>query len=219
MFRILYTFLFISLFINAFPQQAANWKNYTDMKNITDVKVNANGLWAATSGGGFFYNSDGTFTTLNKIDGINSISLSAVAVDNEGKIWFGSSDGTISIYDPLSKSIKTILDIFNSGRASNEINDMRVSGDTIIISHNFGVSLVDANNMVFYDTFIKFGNLSSNIKVNSAFKSDLFYVCTLYGLAIQKLGSTNLSAPESWNVFDNSSGLPSNNVLKVVIRH
>jgi ligand-binding sensor domain-containing protein len=216
MFRILYSFLFISLFINAFPQQAANWKNYTDMKNITDVKVNANGLWAATSGGGFFYNSDGTFTTLNKIDGINSISLSAVAVDNEGKIWFGSSDGTISIYDPLSKSIKTILDIFNSGRASNEINDMRVSGDTIIISHNFGVSLVDANNMVFYDTFIKFGNLSSNIKVNSAFKSDLFYVCTLYGLAIQKLGSTNLSAPESWNVFDNSSGLPSNNVLKVV---
>ena len=187
------------------------------MKNTADVKVNSNGFWAATSGGGFFYNnSDGTFTTLNKADGINSISLSAVAVDNEGKVWFGSSDGTISIYNPSNKNFKTILDIFNSGRASNGINDMRVSGDTIIISHDFGVSIVDANNMVFYDTFVKFGNLSSNIKVNSAFKSDLFYVCTLYGLAIQKQGATNLSAPESWEVYDNLSGLPSNNVLKVV---
>jgi ligand-binding sensor domain-containing protein len=217
MIRILYPVIIISLFISVFPQQATNWKNYTDMKNITDVKVGATGLWAATSGGGFFYNnSNGTFTTLNKVDGINSISLSAVAVDNEGKVWFGSSDGTISIYNPSNKSFKTILDIFNSGRASNGINDMRVSGDTIIISHDFGVSIVDANNMVFYDTFIKFGNLSSNIAVNSVFKSGLFYVCTPYGLAIQKQGATNLSAPESWDVFDNSSGLPSNNVLKVI---
>ena len=217
MFKLLYPFIFISLFINAFPQQATNWKNYTDMKNSTDVKVDANGLWAATTGGGFFYNtSNGTFTTLNKADGIKSISLSAVAVDNEGKVWFGSSDGTISIYNPSNKSFKTILDILNSGRASNGINDMRVSGDTIIISHDFGVSIVDANNMVFYDTFVKFGNLSSNIKVNSVFKSGLFYICTLYGLAIQKQGATNLSAPESWDVYDNSSGLPSNYVLKVI---
>jgi ligand-binding sensor domain-containing protein len=217
MYRLLFALLFTTLYINAFPQQVTNWKNYTDMKNAADVKASSNGFWAATSGGGFFYNnSDRTFTTLNKVDGINSISLSAVAVDNEGKVWFGSSDGTISIYDPSNKSIKTILDIFNSGRASNGINDMSVSGDTIIISHDFGVSLVDANNMVFYDTFIKFGNLSSNIKVNSAFKSNLFYVGTLYGLAIQKQGATNLSAPESWNVYNISNGLPSNNVLKVV---
>ena len=217
MFRTLFAFLFAALFINTFPQQVTNWKNYTDMKDITDIKTTSTGLWAATTGGGFFYdNPTGSFTILNKVDGINSISLSAVAIDNEGKVWFGSSDGTISIYNPSNKNIKTILDIHNSGRASNNITDMRVSGDTIIISHDFGVSLIDANNLIFYDTFIKFGSLASNIPVNSTFRSGLFYVCTPYGLAIQKQGATNLSAPESWNVYDVSSGLPSNNVLKVV---
>ena len=217
MFRTFLSILFTALYINIFPQQATNWKNYTDMKNITDIKTSSSGLWAATKGGGFFYdNSSGSFTTLNKVNGINSISLSAVAIDNEGKIWFGSSDGTVSIYDPSNKSTKTILDIYNSGRTSSGITDMRVSGDTIIISHDFGVSLVDARNLIFYDTFIKFGTLSSNIQVNSAFKSDLFYVCTLYGIAIQKQGATNLSAPESWNVYTTANGLPSNDVSRVV---
>ena len=48
-------FLFITaFFINTFPQQATNFRNYTDMKNIKDVKVNSTGIWAATTGGGFF---------------------------------------------------------------------------------------------------------------------------------------------------------------------
>ncbi len=213
MFRLLLAFLFTSLFINAFSQQATNFKNYTDMKNIADIKVNSAGIWAATTGGGFYYNnSNGQFTTINKVDGLNSISLSAIAIDNNGKIWFGSLDGTISVYDPANKKINTILDIYNSGRSSNTINDMRVSGDTIIVSHDFGVSLIDAANEVFFDTFIKFGNLASNIQVNSAFKSGIFYICTPYGIAIQNQGATNLSAPESWTLYTISNGLPSNNI-------
>ena len=217
MYRTLFAFLFLSLFFVSLPQQATNFRNYTDMKDISDIKSTSQGVWAATTGGGFFYNStDNSFSTLNKVDGLNSISLSAVAIDNYGKTWFGSSDGTISVYDPSTKNIKTILDIFNSGRSSNKINDMQVSGDTVIVSHDFGVSIIDAKNLVFFDTFIKFGSLTSNIKVNSTFRAGLFYVCTQFGLAVQKTGTTNLTAPESWNVYTTANGLPSNNINKVV---
>ncbi len=217
MYRTVAAFLLSALFFSSSPQQATNFRNYTDMKNISDIKTTAQGIWAATTGGGFFYNtSDNSFTTLNKVDGLNSISLSALAIDNYGKIWFGSSDGTISVYDPNTKNIKTILDIYNSGRSSNKINDMKVSGDTVIVSHDFGVSLIDAKNLVFYDTFIKFGSLTSNIKVNNTLRADLFYVCTQFGLAVQKAGTINLTAPESWNVYTRANGLPSNNINKVI---
>ena len=218
MLRTSFAFLFIaSFFITIFPQQATNFRNYSDMKNITDIKSGTNGIWAATSGGGFSFNfSDSSYTIINKVNGLNSISLSAVAIDNSNKVWFGSTDGTISIYDPSNKSVKTILDIYNSGRTSKAINDLTVSGDTIIVSHDFGVSLIDANNLIFFDTFVKFGSINSNIKINSTLKSGLFYVSTPYGLAIQKQGTTNLSAPESWNVYTTVNGLPSNNIIKVV---
>jgi len=209
--------LFIALcYANTFPQQISYSKNYTDMQNITGIKVGTNGIWAATTGGGFFYNiANGSFTTVNKVDGLNSISLSAVAIDNSGNIWFGSTDGTVNVYDPSNKTTQPILDIFNSGRSSKQINDEEVSGDTIIISHDFGVSLVDSKNLVFFDTYFRFGTLTSNIKVNSAYKNNLFYVCTQFGIGIQKAGAVNLSAPDSWNVYTSANGLPSDNALRV----
>jgi hypothetical protein len=70
---------------------------------------------------------------------------------------------------------------------------------------------------LFYDTFFKFGTFPSNISVNSTLKSGLFYVCTDQGIAIQKPGATNLSAPESWDVYSVAQGLPSNKTFKAGI--
>lgn len=214
--RLILSILLIFCYTISFSQQISYSKNYTDMKNITDILAAGNGIWAATKGGGFFYNSGtGAFTTVNKIDGLTSISLSSVTADNSGNIWFGSSDGTLTVYNPANKSTQPILDIYNSGRSSKRINDEEVSGDTIIVSHDFGVSLVDSKNLVFFDTFFRFGSLPSNIKVNSAYKTNIFYVCTQFGIGIQKTGAVNLSAPESWNIYTSSDGLPSDNALRV----
>ena len=84
----------------------------------------------------------------------------------------------------------------------------------MIVSSDFGVSLINVNNFLFYDTFFKFGSFPSNTRVNSTLKTDLFYVCTDAGIAIQKAGAVNLSAPESWNVYSTAQGLPSNKTLK-----
>ncbi len=210
--------LFITLFSSlSISQQFSNWHNYSDMKNIESIAVSDSAIMGATDGGGFFYNiSDNSFKTFHRTDGLEGVSLTSVTVDKSGKIWFGSNSGIIDVYNPETNDFKTILDIYNSDKSSKRINGLSSSGDTIIVSTDFGISLINANNYFFFDTFFKFGNFPANIKVNSSLKTTVLYACTDRGVAIQKAGATNLSAPESWNVYTTGDGLPSNNIRKII---
>jgi ligand-binding sensor domain-containing protein len=211
-------FLFAcTITIPLFSQQPTNFQNYSDMKNIRDLQSTENGIWAATGGGGFSFNSaEESFIQLYKTDGLNGSALSSVAVDGEGKIWFGSRDGIIDVYNPSTKLMKSLLDISNSDRSQKQINNITISGDTAFISTDFGITLIDIKTLVFYDTFFKFGSFNSNIKVNNSLITDRLYVATVSGAAVQKDGATNLSAPESWNIYQMANGLPSNNVNKII---
>jgi ligand-binding sensor domain-containing protein len=211
-------FLLSSIFYMIFPQQTAtNWKTYSDMKSVSEAAAANGELWAATTGGGFSYNtSDTLFNTFQRTDGMQGIELTAITIDNQGKIWFGSDEGAIDVYDPTTKKISSILDIENSSYSTKEINNLASYGDTIFVSTDYGVSLINSENLSFIDTYFKFGNFSSNIKVNEVFKSNLIYVSTVNGVAIQKEGASNLSAPESWNVYQQTDGLPSIGINKIV---
>lgn len=199
----------------ALPQQFINWKNYTALKNVQDVAISGNQIWSAATGGAFqFTPESNTFITLHKSEGLKGNSLTSVIEDNSGRIWFGSAEGIIDIYNEDTGSLEVILDIFNSNQINKRINDFSITGDTIIVASDFGVSLISSGSLLFFDTFFKFGTFASNTKVNCAVKNSLFYVCTDQGVAIQKPGATNLSAPESWNVYSSSNGLPSNKTFK-----
>jgi ligand-binding sensor domain-containing protein len=209
--------LIVSLFqITLLSQNVIGWQNYSDMKNISGGVFASNIIWAATQGGVFQVNIlDSIYNTFNKTEGLNGSAITAIATDNYGKIWLGSQNGIIDVYDPTLKSFKRILDVYNSERTLRQINDLRVVGDILFVSTDFGLSTIDTKTYSFIDTYFKFGNLSSNIKVNSSFGSEQLFVPTELGLAVQIPGSTNLSAPESWSIFTTSSGLGSNNVFKV----
>jgi ligand-binding sensor domain-containing protein len=213
-------FLFIvpALFSTTPAQQFINWKNYTALKNVQDVTISSDVIWSAATGGAFQYSTaTNQFTTLHKSEGLKGNSLTSVIVDDLGRTWFGSVEGIIDIYNIDDNSFDVILDIYNSNQINKRINDFASTGDTIIVSSDFGVSLIDANSFLFFDTFFKFGTFPSNTKVNNTLKSGLFYVCTDLGVAIQKPEAVNLSAPESWNVYSITQGLPSNKTLKAGI--
>lgn len=190
-------------------QQFNNWNNYSDMKNTRDLVVTSDMVWCATNGGAYSYSlSTNEFETFSKAKGLNGTSLTAIAIDNQKKIWFGSENGIIDVYDPETKTFQTILDIFNSDKTNKRINEITVKGDTVYIASAFGISLIDSKKYSFYDTFFKFGSFSSNIRVNNILVTDKIYAATESGIAIQKTGATNLSAPESWDVYNQSNGLP-----------
>lgn len=218
--RIFQLFLISCLFNVVFPQSrqitATNWQTYSDMKAISALASTNGQIWAATSGGGFSYNiSDSSFNTFHRTDGMGGIILTAITIDDQGKIWFGSDQGVIDVYDPATKKFNSIMDIANSDFSTKEINNLSASGDTIFVSTDYGVSLINSQTLNFIDTYFKFGSFSSSIKVNEIFKSGLIYVSTVSGIAIQKSGANNLSAPESWNIYQQGNGLPSNQINKI----
>jgi hypothetical protein len=214
--RNIFFLLIVPTLLSTTPaQQFINWQNYTALKNVRDVTIGSDVFWSAATGGAFQYSaSTSQFTTLHKADGLKGNSLTSVIIDNSGRTWFGSVEGIIDIYNPVNNKLEVILDIYNSNQINKRINSFSSVSDTIIVSTDFGVSLIDAESFLFFDTFFKFGTFPSNTRVNSTFKSGLFYVCTDQGAAIQKPGAFNLSAPESWNVYSIAQGLPSNKTLK-----
>lgn len=214
------TIVSLMLILTAFsyPQQYTNWRNYTDMKDVKSVSTAENSFWAASTGGGFQLDfSQNSFQRLNKADGLTGIELTSVTVDRQGKVWLGSNTGVIDVYNPESGSVRSLLDIANSDKLSKRINYLYAEGDTIFAATDFGISLINSSSLVFVDTYFKFGTLASNIKVNSLTRSNLLYSATEFGIAIQKPGTTNLSAPESWDVYSQLAPGLSVNSNKIVL--
>jgi ligand-binding sensor domain-containing protein len=216
--RILIILFLASVPSIVFTQQVSEWQNYTDMKNVRSIVIENDKIWAASEGGAFSYDLiNGSYKKYSKVEGLNGINITAAAIDKYGKIWLGSSNGVIDVYDPQANTFHTILDIFNNTqKTSKGINELSARGDTIFVATEFGVSLINANNYLFFDTFSKFGELPSNTAVNNVFNSDRMFICTDVGISIQKEGTTNLSAPESWNVYRITSGLPADSTIKIV---
>jgi ligand-binding sensor domain-containing protein len=212
------TFLFVLAYLSfCYPQQVNNWKIFTDMKNVADVAFSGEMIWAATDGGAFKHSlTDSSFQTFTNAEGLTGVSLTSLMLDNSGRKWFGGSNGVIDIYNDNDESFNVILDIANTNQINKSINYLNKATDTIIVSTDFGVSLIDGKTLLFLDTFSKFGDFTANTKVNHADKLGLFYISTEEGVAIQKAGATNLSAPESWNTYTTADGLPSNKTVKIV---
>lgn len=214
--------MLLILSLPVFAQQIGQWRNYTNMGVVTDAAEDSRGIWAATSGGAFHFNtSTNSFLTLNTVSYNRVLSTvgrsSAIAIDKYGKLWLGNQDGIIDIYDPETGDyISRLLDIVNSPKNQKRINEIVFSGDTAFISTNFGISLVDADSFYFYDSFSKFGSFPQDISVRSVqFHKGITFVATENGIARQKSPGANLSDPQSWANYIIQQGLPSNNVTKL----
>jgi hypothetical protein len=211
------TLLFVLYYITVFPQQASSWKIYSSMMTVNDFALSGNTFWGASTGGAFqFIPKDSIYNKFTKVEGMSGITITSVAADNSGNIWFGSSNGALDYYNKNTKKIQSITDIVNSDKTNKQIYSLQTSGDTILAATDFGICLIDPKNVVLYDTYFKFGSLLSNTKINFAVKYGLVYAASDNGVIIQIPGTTNLSAPESWQVYTTLNGLPSNTINKII---
>jgi ligand-binding sensor domain-containing protein len=212
--RILCATLALSVVGSTASGGVGQWKNYTDMKGVTSIACTENDVWAATHGGLFRLQlSDSSFTTLTNSEGLTDNDLTAILVDDLGKVWVGTSSGAIDVFDPVSETWQHILDIVVSGKARKGITGFFQSGDSIFIASDFGVSLFLRSRGEFRETYGKFGPFPSSIRVNAFVSANgMLWVATASGLASAERSNPNLSAPSAWTTYTTSDGLPSNNV-------
>lgn len=209
--------LFVSaLCLNA--QKIDKWTNYSDMSNVSNVVAINGDIWASTIGGAFKYHiADSSYIKLTKAEGLSSQALISCAVDNYGKIWFGSAEGYINVYNPSTKTVSKIIDIFNSKQAQKQINNISIVGDSVLIAFDFGLAIINANTLAFIDTFQKLGSFTALSRVFKVFKSSVIYACTDKGVAIQIAGTQNLSVPESWNNYNLSTDIQADSATKILV--
>lgn len=209
--------LFFLIIINLSAQEFTNWQNYSAKENIRDVIYDNGYLWAATDGGAFGYNSvTGEFRQLTKSEGLSSQNLTSVTSDESGKIWFGTSEGIINIYNPVNGTVAKILDIYNTEKTQKSINDLFHKNDTIYVAMDFGLSLIDANSLFFLETVRKFGDFTTEIEVKSVSKKSRISISTSEGIAVSKSGISNFSAPGNW-ISLNNSNLPDASEVSAII--
>lgn len=203
----LFSFLFLLLAAVTPAQEAFDWQIFSSKSNLATALYDGEKIWTGSEGGVYSFNiADSTFTTLTKANGLNGSPVKAIVVDPYRKIWFGSLNGIIDVYNPATGSFNRIMAIANSNKTLRGINGLSLSGDTIVVATDFGVSLINSRTLDFYDTYVKFGSIPANTKVNSIRRSGLYYVSTQSGLAVQKPGTTNLNDPNAWDVFTSVPG-------------
>ena len=189
--------------INTFSiaQNLGIWKNHTNMLNVKETVLTTDGIWAATNGGIYHYSfNTGTYLSFTKSENLSSHLITAIAKDNTGKIWIGTTPGYINVYDPSTGNILKILDIYKTEKSKKQINDIVIRNDTVFVATDFGLSLIDANSLIFLETVIKFGNLPAEIQVYSIYLKDRIYLGTSEGVVESINPFSNLSSPENWRV-------------------
>ena len=198
-------------------QQVIGWQNYTDMKDIKDLEIRNDIVWAATNGGVFSFSlSDSSYQLYTKSENLSSHSLTSIAIDQDDKIWFGTLEGYIDVLDPTTNEVKTILQIFKTDKNNKRINDIQISGDTAFVSTEFGLSLINTKDLSFFDSILKFGNFTSETPVKNIFIGNTIYVVTQAGIARNKTGFNNLAAPESWANDSIGINIPVNTIYKLI---
>ena len=199
-------FLALVIFIAQFSLAQNNilsYKNFTNMKDITAVGEYSDYYICSTTGGLFLYNKlNESFIQLTKVENLSTHDLTSMTIDSFGKVWMGTMDGIINVYDfQETGEVTKILDIANSDKDQKQINDVYYADNKIFISTNFGLSILDEESMSFDETIVRFGTFDAESKVNSICYSNKIFIALDAGVAIAKDGAQNLSAPESWDSY------------------
>jgi ligand-binding sensor domain-containing protein len=186
------------------------WKNFTSMYNVRAIVSDGTGYWAATSGGLFHWSlADSAYLRITNAEGLQSIDLTAIAVDASGDIWSGASNGLIHVYTPSTGTVRVISDIATARDQTNKgVNAIIMQGDTALICTEFGLTVFRVKKFEFGDTFSHFGSIPTGTRTEVS--SALIYGGTLWAcisdgqtynyVATASLSLANLLPPESWTI-------------------
>jgi ligand-binding sensor domain-containing protein len=192
------------------------WRTFTSKREIRDVARQGAVLWGATSGGLFRYDgASGAFAEFTTSEGLKTIDLTDVAADGGGDLWIGAANGTLHRYSPRTGAWRAITDIALLENPQKRINGLRVSGDTLFILSDVGLSLYSITRSEFGDTYARFGadpgQISGGVTSMEILDGTL-WVGTRSGVASTPVSNPNPSSPDSWQVTTAAGGLPASGV-------
>ncbi len=211
--------IFIVIFFSLTVPLAAlakvgDWTTYTSQTDIRDLLLVGNTIWCATNGGVFRYDiAANSYLQFNNTNGLTSIDAQALAIDQQGQIWVGFANGSINYYQPERQQWNSIKDYV--GR---RIYDLALIGDSVLVALDIGLSLYDVRRHEVKETYKRLGWAfpSGTSVTRVTIVNREIWAATSLGIARSSFDRANLMAPESWQNYTMSQGLPTNQINAIV---
>lgn len=219
--KIISIMLFVLSANAAYSQvNTAGWKIYTSFKEVKGVASSGSAVWAATTGGLFTFDQ-GNLQNISKytsLEGLLSNELSSIAIGNNGAVWVGAFDGSISVLDPPNNSWRQITDIRSSTEPSKKINAFYEYNNQMFFATEFCIVRFSITQFQFVDQPYVFLGPGLPIKspVNDVFVvNDTIWAATKNGIAYANI-NTSLPIQSNWRNFVSGSSALRRNLTNCI---
>lgn len=178
------------------------WSYLASQKQVNQLAVVGNALYAATDGGLMVVTDPATPPALyGSLDGLGTTVINHLMVDLAGDLWLAGT-GRLVRFDPDNPEQFLFLDNQNNLIELLSVTD---DNDLIWVGSELGLILfsktIDGGQI--QDSYQLFGDLNPNADVNYVILGgDSIYLATDEGIAMADRSSVNaLKSPSAWNTF------------------
>lgn len=219
-FKKLILFLAYSLITgNLYSQDLGEWSIYPSYSTVNSIALTNDGTQILSTLGGIFeVKENEVLDTFSTLEGMHRLDPKESIYDTlNDRVIFGYTDGTLDVFSVKSKSFSTIQDITRTEQfPSKQINVMKKLENELYIGTDFGIVILDLNELFIRNSYLTLGEFERGTAINDIdFSGDSIYVATEKGIAIASI-LDNLIESSSWRNYDESDGLESNIVDRIV---
>ena len=193
-----------------------DWETITDMNEVQDIVFDEDYAWVATTGGIYSYDlSDSQITRFTNLDGLSSIDLRVLEIDNHGYLIAGGENGILEIYSKDLDQWYQLMEL-----EDNTISDILYINDTLWVAAGKGLAvfLWNGAEYKFKDFFRNFDILPNSVSKVALYVNKV-WLGTDKGLlsAPSDINKYTINDPAMWNVYTTENGLTHNNILALEV--
>lgn len=175
------------------------WRAHLSFKQINSVAVTTSYVYAASGMGVMIFDrSDNSISSLNKLNGLSSSGISAIAYDTDTEqLLILYEDGNIDLVkESTVTNIRTLRDSDIVG--SKRLNHALINNGIAYVATDYGIALLDLNTKAIREIWQDLGEDGSKIRINnSVILGDSIFAATSRGIISGNL-SDNLLDFHFW---------------------
>jgi len=184
-----------------------DWKTYTNASDIRRFDMADSVIWCATNGGVLKLSTQTKeFNKFTNTEGLSGINTVAIEYDPAGFVWTALSDGLLQVYDIDNRSWGTFSEFQNQLL----VTDIVVHKDHIYVGLGDGLAKLRRDDIGRWELQWK-ANIGPIKRI--LISNNEIWVAQPTGIRRNALDFPNLQIPNKWDHFDQSNGLPSEDVL------
>ncbi|MCF7741180.1 MAG: hypothetical protein K9N00_05235 [Candidatus Marinimicrobia bacterium] len=202
-----------------------DWRNYTSTLYMQDVVNYEEKYYIATSGGLLTFSQDSKmFDTYKKEDGLSSLNINALLIDENDVLWLGMEEGEINFFDLKSQTINNQYidnyDVLSFQDNLSNVTAIAGEGENYFVAcqkqMQWGLLQFARKNdtYLYKDYYFTFPENLAPIQ-DILLKNDSVYVATQDGIFVSNYVNANLKNPEQWHKLDSPGGFNVHNMVEL----